>query len=133
MADRLREQGQGEPVRLAPPGFGAPLPAGFKTNPQTYRDWRARHPARVPKPAAPAPAGLGEAAPAPPHATNSQAKPTCHAPRTRPDQAKGSKIKLRALRADGPVSVPGKSGVIMEVFAILGPSGLEAGRQPQSR
>jgi pimeloyl-ACP methyl ester carboxylesterase len=39
MADRLREQGQGEPVRLAPPGFGAPLPAGFKPTPQTYRDW----------------------------------------------------------------------------------------------
>jgi pimeloyl-ACP methyl ester carboxylesterase len=41
MAERLREQGHREPVRLAPPGFGAPLPAGFKPSPVAYRDWLA--------------------------------------------------------------------------------------------
>lgn len=39
LADRLDEAGVTDVVRLAPPGFGAPLPAGFAPAPETYRDW----------------------------------------------------------------------------------------------
>ncbi len=36
---RLVEAGQEEPVRLSPPGFGAPVPDGFGATVTDYRDW----------------------------------------------------------------------------------------------
>lgn len=39
VARRLAEAGVGEPVRLSPPGFGAPVPEGFDPTPAAYRGW----------------------------------------------------------------------------------------------
>lgn len=38
-ARRLAEAGIGAPVRLSPPGFGAPVPERFDPTPTAYRDW----------------------------------------------------------------------------------------------
>jgi pimeloyl-ACP methyl ester carboxylesterase len=35
----VAELGRPDVVRLSPPGFGAPVPAGFECTPATYRDW----------------------------------------------------------------------------------------------
>lgn len=37
--DALRERGVDDLVELSPPGFGAPLPAGFEPTQSGYRDW----------------------------------------------------------------------------------------------
>jgi pimeloyl-ACP methyl ester carboxylesterase len=39
LMDRLVDDGAGQPVRLAPPGFGAPVPIDFSCTPAAYRDW----------------------------------------------------------------------------------------------
>lgn len=39
LAKRLREAGRDDQVRLAPPGFGSPVPAGFGCTVGEYRDW----------------------------------------------------------------------------------------------
>jgi pimeloyl-ACP methyl ester carboxylesterase len=39
LAARLVEAGHDEPVRLSPPGFGAPVPEGFGATVREYRDW----------------------------------------------------------------------------------------------
>lgn len=39
LAQRLEEAGGDPALRLSPPGFGAPVPAGFPLHPDAYRDW----------------------------------------------------------------------------------------------
>ena len=39
LAARLVEAGHDEPVRLSPPGFGAPVPDGFGATAEEYRTW----------------------------------------------------------------------------------------------
>jgi pimeloyl-ACP methyl ester carboxylesterase len=39
LVERLRVNGNDEPVRLSPPGFGAPAPAGWEATAGEYRDW----------------------------------------------------------------------------------------------
>lgn len=39
LADRLREAGHDDQVRLAPPGFGSPVPPAFAGTVRDYRDW----------------------------------------------------------------------------------------------
>lgn len=39
LAPRLVEHGFDAPIRLSPPGFGAPVPSGFDPTPVAYRDW----------------------------------------------------------------------------------------------
>ena len=39
LAGRLDEFGYGDQVRLSPPGFGAPVPAGFGATAEEYRAW----------------------------------------------------------------------------------------------
>lgn len=39
LVDRLVALGHEQPVRLSPPGFGAPTPAGWGATPEDYRSW----------------------------------------------------------------------------------------------
>jgi pimeloyl-ACP methyl ester carboxylesterase len=39
LVERLTAQGHDEPLRLSPPGFGAPVPAGWGATVTEYRDW----------------------------------------------------------------------------------------------
>ena len=39
LSERLRERGHDDQVRLAPPGFGAPVPPGFGCTVAEYREW----------------------------------------------------------------------------------------------
>ena len=48
--DLLPYLAQHEPVRLSPPGFGAPIPAGFDCTIDAYRDWLASEIKQLPRP-----------------------------------------------------------------------------------
>jgi pimeloyl-ACP methyl ester carboxylesterase len=50
LVDRLVDNGAGQPVRLAPPGFGAPVPVGFSCTPAAYRDWLIEELEAIPGP-----------------------------------------------------------------------------------
>ncbi len=50
LVPRLAELGHAEPVRLSPPGFGAPVPAGFGATPQEYRLWLVAELQRIGEP-----------------------------------------------------------------------------------
>ena len=39
LVEALRRAGIAEPIRLSPPGFGAPVPPGWHASVQGYRDW----------------------------------------------------------------------------------------------
>lgn len=39
LVDRLVDRGHERPLRLSPPGFGAPLPPGWEATPEQYRGW----------------------------------------------------------------------------------------------
>lgn len=39
LVDRLVARGHDRPLRLSPPGFGAPVPAGWEATPEQYRAW----------------------------------------------------------------------------------------------
>jgi pimeloyl-ACP methyl ester carboxylesterase len=41
LAEGLAQAGRTDQVRLSPPGFGSPVPAGFAATPAGYRDWLA--------------------------------------------------------------------------------------------
>lgn len=50
LAAGLAEAGRTEQIRLSPPGFGAPVPAGFEATPDGYRDWLAAELERIGEP-----------------------------------------------------------------------------------
>ena len=50
LVPRLTELGAAEPVRLSPPGFGAPVPAGFGATVEEYRLWLVAELERIGEP-----------------------------------------------------------------------------------
>ncbi len=50
LAARLAEAGHEDQVRLSPPGFGAPVPAGFGATVLDYRDWLVDELERIGRP-----------------------------------------------------------------------------------
>ena len=41
LSEALRSVTDADQIRLSPPGFGAPVPAGFEPSPRAYRNWLA--------------------------------------------------------------------------------------------